>query len=48
MKAEVAKTVKAVTRLWEKYYVSADTLTGERQAAEDKLNSFLRGLGYYG
>lgn len=45
---EVAETIKAVTRLWEKYYVSANTLLEGRQHAEDKLNGFLRGLGYYG
>jgi type I restriction enzyme M protein len=47
LSAELAKTVSAVTHLWEKYYVSASTLLDERQAAENKLHGFLRGLGYY-
>lgn len=46
--AEVDKTAKAVTRLWEKYAVSAETLTSKRKTAEDKLDNFLRRLGYYG
>jgi len=44
--AEVEKTVKAVTHLWDKYAVSAQKLTEERTAAEDKLDAFLRGLEY--
>lgn len=48
LKAELDKTVKAVQHLWEKYAVSAMKLTETRTAAEDKLNGFLRGLGYYG
>ena len=46
--AEVEKTVTAVTHLWDKYAVSAQKLTKERTAAEDKLDGFLKGLGYYG
>ena len=48
LKEELDKTVKAVQHLWEKYAVSVKQLTDTRTAAEDKLNSFLRGLGYYG
>ena len=48
LKAELDKTIKAVQRLWEKYAVSAQQLLDTRAAAEDKLNGFLRGLGYYG
>ncbi|KQN96204.1 type I restriction-modification system subunit M [Paenibacillus sp. Leaf72] len=48
LKAELDKTVKAVHHLWEKYAISAKQLTDTRAAAEDKLNGFLRGLGYYG
>lgn len=46
LKAELDKTVKAVQCLWEKYAISAIQLTEVRTAAENKLNSFLRGLGY--
>ena len=45
--AEVNQTIKAVTHLWEKYFVSLDALLTDRKKAEDKLNSFLKGLGYY-
>lgn len=45
--AEVNITVKAVTNLWEKYYISLDTLLSDRKAAEDKLNGYLKELGYY-
>ena len=48
LKGELDKTIKAVQRLWEKYAVSAKQLKETRTAAEDKLNGFLRGLGYYG
>ncbi|MEA5042514.1 MAG: N-6 DNA methylase, partial [Oscillibacter ruminantium] len=48
LKAELDKTVKAVQHLWDKYAVSAKQLTDTRTAAEEKLNRFLRGLGYYG
>jgi type I restriction enzyme M protein len=44
--AEVTKTVKAITNLWEKYHASARDLLAKRKAAEDKLNWFLKGLGY--
>ena len=44
--AEVEKTIRAVTNLWEKYYTSMDTLLKERDAAEEKLNGFLERLGY--
>ena len=46
LNAEVVKTVKAVSRLWEKYHASATNLIAERKAAEDKLNGFLERLGY--
>ena len=46
--AEVEKTAKAVTHLWDKYAVSAQKLTEARSAAEDKLDGFLKRLGYYG
>ena len=45
--AEVDKTVKAVLLLWGKYAVSGKTLTEKRDAAEKKLEEYLRGLGYY-
>ena len=48
LKAELDKTVKAVHHLWDKYAVSVKKLTETRIAAEDKLNGFLRKLGYYG
>lgn len=44
--AEINITVKAVTKLWDKYFVSAKQLLDERQTAEDKLNVFLKKLGY--
>ncbi|HAN20684.1 MAG TPA: hypothetical protein DCP51_03255 [Clostridiales bacterium] len=43
---EVAKTVKAVCKLWDKYFVSANQMLNERKKAEDKLNGFLERLGY--
>jgi type I restriction enzyme M protein len=46
LKAELDKTVKAVQHLWEKYAASANQLTEARTVAEDRLSSFLRGLGY--
>lgn len=46
LNAEVAKTVKAVSGLWEKYHASATALLADRKAAEDKLNGFLKRLGY--
>lgn len=46
LKAELDKTIRAVQRIWEKYAVSANQLLEMRTAAEDKLNGFLRGLGY--
>jgi type I restriction enzyme M protein len=48
LKAELDKAVKAVHHLWDKYAVSAKQLTDTRTAAEDRLKSFLRELGYYG
>jgi type I restriction enzyme M protein len=48
LKAELDKTIKAVHHLWDKYAVSAKKLTETRTAAEDRLNGFLRELGYYG
>jgi type I restriction enzyme M protein len=48
LKVELDKTIKAVQHIWDKYAVSAKQLTDTRTAAEDKLNGFLRGLGYYG
>ena len=47
LNAEVAKTVKAVCKLWEKYHASATDLLKQRKAAEDKLNGFLERLGYF-
>ena len=44
--AEVMVTVKAVQKLWEKYYTSAKELLAQRKKAEDKLNGFLEKLGY--
>lgn len=44
--AEVMVTVKAVQKLWEKYYTSAKQLLAQRKKAEDKLNGFLEKLGY--
>lgn len=44
--AEVMVTVKAVQKLWEKYYTSAKELLTQRKKAEDKLNGFLEKLGY--
>lgn len=46
LKAELDKTVKAVQHLYEKYYVSANELLQARDEAENKLNEFLKGLGY--
>jgi type I restriction enzyme M protein len=46
LNAEVAQTVKAVGRLWEKYHASATDLLTDRKAAEEKLNGFLEKLGY--
>jgi len=46
IKAEVDKTIKAVQHLWDKYFVSANTLLNERAEAETKLNGFLERLGY--
>jgi type I restriction enzyme M protein len=46
--AELDKTVRAIQHLWDKYAISAEQLTTERKDAEDKLDRFLRGLGYYG
>ena len=46
LNAETAKTVKAVCRLWEKYYVCATELLKERKDAEKKLNGFLKKLRY--
>jgi type I restriction enzyme M protein len=46
LNAEIAKTVKAVCRLWEKYYVSAADLLEKRINTEEKLNGFLKKLGY--
>jgi len=47
LNAEVAKTVKAVCKLWDKYHISVKDLLAERKSAEDKLNGFLERLGYY-
>ena len=46
LSAEVQKTIRAINKLWEKYYVSVTTLLDERKKAEDKLNIFLEKLGY--
>lgn len=46
LSAEMQKTIRAVTKLWEKYHVSATTLLDERKKAEDKLNDILEKLGY--
>ena len=46
LSAEVQKTIRAVSKLWEKYHVSVTALLDERKAAEDKLNGFLEQLGY--
>jgi type I restriction enzyme M protein len=46
LNTEVAKTVAAICRLWDKYHVSATELLNQREKAEDKLNGFLEGLGY--
>ena len=46
LSAEVQKTIRAVSKLWEKYHVSITMLLDERKAAEDKLNGFLEQLGY--
>lgn len=46
LNAEVMETVRAVQKLWEKYFTSASELLAQRQAAEDKLNEFLKKLGY--
>lgn len=46
LNAEVSKTIKAVCKLWDKYFVSAKQLFDERTAAETKLNDFLKKLGY--
>lgn len=46
LSAEVQKTIRAVAKLWEKYHISVTELVKERNAAEDKLNGFLRQLGY--
>jgi type I restriction enzyme M protein len=46
LNAEVTKTVKAISGLWEKYHASATDLLAERKAAEDKLNGLLERLGY--
>jgi len=43
---EIAKTIKAICRLWEKYYVSTTDLLKERKDSEKKLNGFLKDLGY--
>lgn len=43
---EVMVTVKAVHKLWDKYYTSAKELLAQRKKAEDKLNGFLKKLGY--
>lgn len=44
--AEMMVSVKAVQKLWEKYYTSAKELLVQRKKAEDKLNGFLEKLGY--
>jgi type I restriction enzyme M protein len=46
LSAEMQKTIRAVTKLWEKYHVSATTLLDERKKVEDKLNDILEKLGY--
>ena len=46
LNAEVTKTVKAISGLWQKYHASATDLLAERKAAEDKLNGLLERLGY--
>jgi type I restriction enzyme M protein len=46
LKAELDKTIKAVCHIWDKYFISAAQLLKERNAAEKKLNGFLKGLGY--
>ena len=46
LSAEVQKTIRAVAKLWEKYHISVKELVKERSAAEDKLNGFLKQLGY--
>lgn len=46
LSAEVLKTIKAVYRLWEKYFFSANDLLAARKTAEDRLNGFLGKLGY--
>jgi len=46
LNAEVAKTVKAVCNLWEKYHASANDLLAERKVTEYRLNGFLGRLGY--
>jgi type I restriction enzyme M protein len=44
--AELDKTIRAIWHLWDKYAESAKKLTEKRTTAEDKLNTYLRGLGY--
>lgn len=46
LKAELDKTVKAVQHLYDKYFVSANELLQARADSENKLNEFLKGLGY--
>ena len=46
LNAEIAKTVKAVCKLWGKYFVSANELLNKRKDVETKLNGFLKKLGY--
>lgn len=46
LSAEVQKTIRAVSKLWEKYHVSVAVLLDKRKVAEDKLNGFLAQLGY--
>jgi type I restriction enzyme M protein len=46
LRAELDKTIKAVSHIWDKYFVSAAELLKERADAEKKLNGFLKKLGY--
>lgn len=46
LSAEVQKTIRAISKLWEKYHISVNELLDERKKAEDRLNGFLEQLGY--
>ncbi len=46
LRADERACIKAIENLWNKYAVTAKTITEQRNAASDKLNEFMKELGY--